>query len=94
MVPQQSRCLRFHHDFDGIAAGVVATDGQSGSGISPPTVSCPFAPANMMGSSCLPRSPALEPPSISPPNALVAADATNSGPISSRNEDFIVTSCN
>jgi hypothetical protein len=87
MMPQQSRGLCFHHDFDGPAPGVVATDGQSGSGISPPTVSCPFAPANMIGNCCSTRSSAFD-----APKTLVAIVAANRDHESTRIDGFIVAS--
>jgi hypothetical protein len=83
IMPQQSRDLRFHDDFGGTDPCATATDGQSGRGISPPTVSCPFAPANIIGSdSCPTRSLAFEPKDAFSFGPLIAV-----APIAAANKD-------
>jgi hypothetical protein len=85
------QCRRFRKDFAPTVPCAIATGGQSGSGISAPTVSCPFAPTNIIGL----RWVAFEPTataSLDPPEALVPIVAANKDTNSTRSEDFIVAS--
>jgi hypothetical protein len=95
-MPQQNRDLCFQDDFAGTFPCAAATGGHSGSGISPPTVSCPFAPTNIIGRFCPIPSLAIEPAvtaSFGPPKALVPIVAANKAPDSTRSDAFIVASC-
>jgi len=95
MTPQQSRDPRFHDDFAGTAPCAAANEGQSGSGISPPTVSCPFAPANIIDHCCSIRSLAFEPTgasSFGPPKALVPIVAASNEHDITLTDNFIVAS--
>jgi hypothetical protein len=93
---QQSRDLRFHDDFAGTFPCTTANEGQIGSGISPPTVSCPLAAAtNIIGNFCSVRSLAFErrdTSSFGPPKALVPFVAASMDHDSTRSDDFIVAS--
>ncbi len=82
------QCRRFHEDFAGAVRCAIATAGQSGSGINPPTVSCPLASTNTIGSLVFASTAvaSFRPPKALPPIVVASKDST-------RTYDFIFASC-
>jgi hypothetical protein len=76
-------------DFAGTGPRVVASDGHNDSGISPPTVSWPFAPASFINASR--RAPSLV-SSCAVPRAGIAMIAANREHDKNRSDAFIVAS--